>query len=121
MHARDESLNVHSTAAGRPVLRARSLRDADLRELAEAFAEDRERVIAELAQLAAALDRPAAGWDEAVTDFESNLQLPEAEQELTDGDAERLHTELGTAIVRTVRGAAAAGLYGIPAQKRRAA
>jgi hypothetical protein len=93
----------------RVILTARGIRNADLRALAEAFAEDREHVIAELTQLAAALDRPAEGWDEAVDDFEANMQLDEASLGLDERDARQLAAELDTAADRTYTARARVG------------
>jgi hypothetical protein len=105
------------------VLTARGIRNDTLRQLAEAMAEDSERVIFELRQLAAALDRPAAGWDEAVTDLEANLQLDEASLQLGEDEALRLADELTTAdaLTSTARRRAAAPIAAvIPLQKRSA-
>ena len=104
------------------VLTARGVRNDTLRQLAEAMAEDSERVIDELRALAAALDRPAAGWDEAVTDLEANLQLDEAALELREDEALRLADELTTAAALTYtarRRAATPVAVVIPLQKRR--
>jgi hypothetical protein len=104
------------------VLTARGVRNDTLRQLAEAMAEDSERVIFELRALAAALDRPAAGWDEAVTDLEANLQLDEAALELREDEALRLADELTAAAALTYtarRRAAAPVAVVIPLQKRR--
>lgn len=98
----DADLNARVDTFGAVVnLTARGIRNADLRQLAEAFANDREHVIAELAQLAAGLDRPAEGWDESVIDFEVNVQLDEAEIRLDERQARQLAAELDCAADRT--------------------
>jgi hypothetical protein len=83
------------------VLTARAVRGSTLRTLAEAWSENPDRVTDLLGQLAAGLDRPAEGWDEAVIDFEVDTQMPEASVELDESQARRLAAELTEAADRT--------------------
>lgn len=84
------------------VLRDRAVRDDTLRTLAEAWGESRQRVIDELDALAAVVEQGGPAWDAAVDDLEVNLQMGEAEVELTYLDARRLASELSAAASRTM-------------------
>lgn len=84
------------------VLRDRAVRDDTLRTLAEAWGESRQRVIDELDALAAVVEQGGPAWDAAVDDLEVNLQMGEAEVELTCLDARRLASELSAAASRTM-------------------
>jgi hypothetical protein len=84
------------------ILRARGVRYGTLRTLAEVWGEDRQRVIEAMDQLAAAVEEGGPAWDAAVEDIEANLQMDEAEVELTHLDAQRLAAELITAAALTM-------------------
>ena len=83
-------------------LRARGVRYDTLRTLAEAWGDSRQRVIEALDQLAAVVDEGGPAWDAAVEDVEADLQMDEAEVELTYVDARRLAAELLAAAERTM-------------------
>lgn len=76
------------------VLRDRAPRYEVLRVLAEAWAEDQSMVVRALTQLAAVVEQGGPAWDAAVDDVEADLQMDEAEVELTHVDAVRLADEL---------------------------
>jgi hypothetical protein len=79
------------------ILRARGVRYGTLRTLAEVWGEDQQRVIEALDQLATVVEEGGPAWDAAVDDVEINLQMDEAEVELTHVDARRLAGELQAA------------------------
>lgn len=96
LHARIDPMWMHV------ILRARDVRYGALRTLAEAWGEDRQRVIDALDQLAAVVELGGPAWDAAVDDVEADLQMDEAEVELTHVDACRLSDELLTAAALTL-------------------
>jgi hypothetical protein len=115
--AKDMGLTAELDAFGHQVvLTVRQIRTADLRHLAEAFANDSEHVIAELRELAAQLDRPAEGWDEAVIDFEVDMGMDEPAVELGEDQARGLAVELGDAAAKTFS-ARSRRISWLPAQK----
>lgn len=59
--------------SGRPVLLG------TLRELAEAWADDRDASVAAMDRLAAGLHRTEGGWDEAVYDLQADLRLSDTD------------------------------------------
>lgn len=108
----DESLNVHIPVAGfRPVLRARAIRNDTLRTLAEAWGENPDRVGDLLDQLAAFAEQGGGGWDDAVLNLESDLQMDDAEVELDGEQAQELAADLTACMARTIAGKAALGTY----------
>ncbi|NUP53413.1 MAG: hypothetical protein HOW97_39745 [Catenulispora sp.] len=84
------------------LLRAREVRYGTLRTLAEAWGEDRQRVIDALDALAAVVDEGGPAWDAAVEDVEADLEMDEAEVELTHVDAYRLSDGLLAAAALTM-------------------
>jgi hypothetical protein len=96
LHARIDATWMHV------VLRDRAPRYEVLRVLAEAWAEDRSLVMRALDQLAAVVDEGGPAWDAAVDDVEADLQMDEAEVELTHVDATRLADELLAAARKTM-------------------
>ncbi|MFD4394707.1 hypothetical protein [Kitasatospora sp. NPDC058478] len=88
LHGRIDPMWMHV------VLRARGPRYDTLRTLAEAWGESRQRVIDALDALAVVVDEGGPAWDAAVDDVEADLQMDEAEVELTHLDARRLADEL---------------------------
>lgn len=116
----DESLHARTDGAGlRVVLRDRLVADQMWRALAEVWAEKPDLVMEQLDQLAAALPCVAGGWDEAVASVEGDLQLPEAEVELSTSDARRLAGELFAAAAGTLRSRVTA-LTDLPHQREAA-
>ncbi|MCX4751713.1 hypothetical protein OG455_41880 [Kitasatospora sp. NBC_01287] len=100
----DESLHARNDVALlRVVLRDRLVADQMWRALAEVWRERPDLVTAQLDMLADVLPAPAGAWDEAVASIEGELQLPEAEAELSPSDAYRLACELKTAADSTLR------------------
>jgi hypothetical protein len=84
------------------LLRDRGVRHGTLRTLAEAWGDSRQRVIEALDALAAVVEEGGPAWDAAVEDVEADLQMGEAEVELTHVDAERLADELLAAAALTM-------------------
>ncbi|MFJ9771137.1 hypothetical protein ACIRVF_07830 [Kitasatospora sp. NPDC101157] len=84
------------------LLRNREVRYGTLRTLAEAWGEDRQRVIEALDLLADVVGQGGEAWDAAVYDVEANLQMDEAETVLTHVDAYRLADELRAAAPLTM-------------------
>lgn len=114
---KDMALNAEVDPFGhRVVLTARAVRTADLRHLAEAFANDSEAVIYELRRLAAQLDRPAEGWDEAVIDFETDMGMGEPVVELDNEQATSLSIELANEAQKTLSARASRITY-LPQQQ----
>jgi hypothetical protein len=88
---RDGMLHAHIDATWMNViLRNREVRYGTLRTLAEAWGDSRQRVIEALDQLAAVVEEGGPAWDAAVDDVEADLEMDEAEVELTHVDAQRL-------------------------------
>ncbi|KIQ67018.1 hypothetical protein TR51_06400 [Kitasatospora griseola] len=92
------SANTYRTSvrvSGRPVLLS------TLRELAEAWADDRERAIWAMDELVQGLNRTEGGFDEAVYDLQANLRLSDTDDVDVDAEAaERLIAELQIAVAR---------------------
>lgn len=88
VHARINPMWMHV------ILRARGVRYETLRTLAEAWNGNQQDVIDSIAALAAVVDEGGPAWDSAVEDVEADLQMDEAEVELTHLDATRLADEL---------------------------
>jgi hypothetical protein len=84
------------------ILRARGVRYGTLRTLAEAWGDSRQRVIEALDALAAVVEEGGPAWDAAVDDVEADLEMDEAEVELTHLDAQRLADELLAAAALTM-------------------
>lgn len=100
--ARNEMLNAQIDPMWHHVvLTARKVQSDTLRTIAEAYAENPGRLIDLIAELAAGLDRPSEGWDEAVIDFAVGAQLSEPEIDLDEAQARQLAGELATAAALT--------------------
>jgi uncharacterized protein YeaO (DUF488 family) len=100
---RDMSLTARPDAMWLKVeLTDRRVLNAAYRTLAEAWQEDRERAIAAMDELVKGLSRTEGGWDEAVYDLQSNLQLEDADTvELDMSESLRLADELTAAAACT--------------------
>jgi hypothetical protein len=85
---------------GGVILHSDEIRDVTLRTIAELWGNDRDGAIKLLGKLAAAVGGPAAQWDEAVIDFETDSQMPYPELQLDADRAGRLHAELGEALAQ---------------------
>jgi hypothetical protein len=96
LHARIDATWMHV------ILRDRAPRYEVLRSLAEAWNEDQSLVLRAIAQLAAVVDEGGPAWDAAVDNVEADLQMDEAEVELTHVDATRLADELLAAARKTM-------------------
>jgi hypothetical protein len=83
------------------VLHSDEIRGATLRAIAELWGNDRDGAMELLGKLAKAVDGPAAQWDEAVVDFETDSQMPYPELELDETRALQLADELRDAAGRT--------------------
>lgn len=83
------------------VLHSDGIRDITLRSIAELWGNDRDLAVELLTNLAKAADGPAAQWDEAVIDFETDSQMPNPEVELDETRALQLADELRDAAGRT--------------------
>lgn len=114
---KDMSLNAQVDPFGHQVvLTVRGIRGADLKALAQMAAVDSEALLWELQQLAKALNRPAAGWDEAVIDFEANTGMAEPVVELDEVRASALASEIATEAAKTLSARARRVSY-LPPQK----
>lgn len=106
--------NTYWTAvrvSGRPVLLG------TLRELAEAWEEDREQAIDAMDQLTTGLHRTEGGFDAAVYDLQSNLSLADTDDVDIDVEAaERLIAELQASVDRVRRKVVA--VEDLPQQRR---
>ncbi|MGW4695208.1 hypothetical protein ACWEO1_22830 [Kitasatospora cineracea] len=75
-----------------------------LRELAEAWQDDRDATVAAMDRLSAGLRRTEGGWDEAVHDLHADLRLADTDDVDVDVEAaERLIAELQAAVDRVRR------------------
>jgi hypothetical protein len=99
---KDASLfaKVH-TYGSTVTLHSDEIRGATLRAIAELWGNDRDLAVELLTNLAAAADGPAAQWDEAVIDFETDSQMPDPEVELDETRALQLADELRDAAGHT--------------------
>lgn len=103
------------------LLRARGIRNDTLRTLAEAWAEKPDLVIRALDQLAAVVEQAGPGWDAAVDDAESDLQMDEAHISLDETQALQLAAELRDAASQTLAARLRTTPIPFPNQQGRAA
>lgn len=103
------------------LLRARDIRNDTLRTLAEAWAEQPDLVIRALDQLAAVVEQAGPGWDAAVTDAESDLQMGEAHVRLDETRAVQLADELRDAAGQTLAARLRTSPIPFPSQQDRSA
>lgn len=91
------------------VLHSDEIRAATLRAIAECWAEDRDRAITILDQLAAAAGGSCEQWDSAVVDAEADFQMPYPHVELDETQALQLADEIREAASRTFSARSRAG------------